>query len=225
MFCNIEKNDNLFRHMSTFQLEMSEIRVIMNTADEHSLVLGDEWMNSTELPSGLTIMMSVLDTLCAKKASFVIASHFNQLNDYEEIQTLVQRGTLGLKHMSVSFDQEHQRLVYDRILKDGLGSRSYGLEVARSMHLGSAFLDHAFALRNKYFPECRGVLSLPTSKYNTQKLRGICEQCGQNLGTEIHHRLEQHQADDAGFIGHVHKNHPANLMSVCENCHRKIHQS
>jgi DNA mismatch repair protein MutS len=220
IYCNIEKNDNLFKNMSTFQLEMSELRLIMRQADSNSLVLGDELMNSTELASGLSIMISALTTLCEKKVAFVIATHLNQLADYEEICCLQN---LRMKHMSVCYDQEQQKLVYNRILKDGFGSKSYGLEVARSLLLEPSFLEKAFSLRNKYFPEESGVLSLKTSKYSSKKLRGICENCKCQYGTEVHHKLEQHEADTLGFIGHVHKNHPANLMNVCETCHRNFH--
>ena len=33
----------------------------------------------------------------------------------------------------------------------------------------------------------------------------------------------QESADADHFIGHIHKNHPANLASICEDCHREIH--
>ena len=39
------------------------------------------------------------------------------------------------------------------------------------------------------------------------------------------HHEEQRLADDAGFIGGVHKNHPANLMALCERCHREEHST
>jgi 5-methylcytosine-specific restriction endonuclease McrA len=33
----------------------------------------------------------------------------------------------------------------------------------------------------------------------------------------------QKDADEDGFIGAVHKNHKANLMALCEECHLKQH--
>jgi hypothetical protein len=44
------------------------------------------------------------------------------------------------------------------------------------------------------------------------------------MGEEIHHLQYQQSADKDGYIGHFHKNHPANLMSVCQTCHDKIHK-
>jgi hypothetical protein len=39
----------------------------------------------------------------------------------------------------------------------------------------------------------------------------------------VHHLQHQKEADEANFIQHFHKNHPANLMTVCESCHLKMH--
>jgi 5-methylcytosine-specific restriction endonuclease McrA len=51
----------------------------------------------------------------------------------------------------------------------------------------------------------------------------MCETCGKEPAREVHHLQEQRLADDAGFIGGVHKNHPANLMALCEKCHLEQH--
>ena len=51
----------------------------------------------------------------------------------------------------------------------------------------------------------------------------MCEICKEAIGTEIHHLEEQQDADENGFIGSFHKNHKANLVSICEKCHDDIH--
>jgi hypothetical protein len=111
------------------------------------------------------------------------------------------------------------------LLKDGPGDNMYGLEVCKSLHLPTEFLDKAFEIRNKYFPEKAGTLGQKTSHYNTQKLRSLCELCQKALSTEIHHLEMQKDADKDGFIHGTatHKNHKANLMALCEECHQKQH--
>jgi len=49
--------------------------------------------------------------------------------------------------------------------------------------------------------------------------------CKTALGEEIHHLSPQSSANEDGFIGSVHKNHPANLMSICQKCHDKTHET
>ena len=200
---------------------MSELRVILNYCDENSLVLGDELCSGTENESALSIIISSLMHLHEKKSSFIFATHFHEIvEDYEEIKEL---NRLSIKHLHVYYDREKQTLVYDRKLKSGIGSKMYGLEVCKSLYMPTEFLENAFSIRNKYFPNNQGTLSHKTSTYNTQKIRGKCEICNEIVGEEIHHIHQQKDADENGFIGHFHKNSKHNLMSLCSNCHDKEH--
>ena len=51
IFTRILGNDNIFKGLSTFAVEMSELRTILKNSDENSLVLGDELCSGTELGS------------------------------------------------------------------------------------------------------------------------------------------------------------------------------
>lgn len=64
------------------------------------------------------------------------------------------------------------------------------------------------------------------SKYNSRKMIVFCEikECS-NLAEHTHHILEQHTADKNGFIGHIKVNHKANLVGLCQSCHKKVHQN
>jgi DNA mismatch repair protein MutS len=220
IFSRILGNDNLFKGLSTFAVEMSELRMILRTADEHSLVLGDELCSGTETESALSIFMAGLLDLHAKRSSFVFATHFHEIIRFEEMNTMTR---MSLKHMAVHYDRELDCLVYDRVLRDGPGNRMYGLEVCKSLYLPEDFLTTAMEIRTKYFPETRGELANEKSPYNAKKIRGQCELCKKTIGEEIHHLSPQKEANDKGFIGTTHKNHPANLMSLCEACHKNIH--
>ena len=221
IFCQIEKNDNLFKNMSTFQAEMNCLRVILKCANENSIILGDELANSTEIQSGISIMVATLIELHESKCSFIIASHFNQIDGYEEINSL---NRLKMKHMSIEYDNENDNLIFNRKLQDGVGMTNYGLSVARSLYMPTGFMDKAYHLRNKYFPCNKGVLSFETTRYNSTKIKSLCELCNKSIGTEIHHMQQQKDADINGFIGHFDKNHRANLMSICSKCHDDTHK-
>jgi DNA mismatch repair protein MutS len=222
IFSRILGNDNIFKGLSTFAVEMSELRTILKMADDRSLILGDELCSGTETESALSIFMAGLMHLHEKQSSFVFATHFHEIVHYDEIRELPN---LAMKHLSVYFDRERDCLVYDRILKDGSGTKMYGLEVCKSLYLPEEFLQKAHELRNKYYPETQGGLQMKSSRYNSKKIRGLCEICNQTMGEEVHHLQEQKHADENGFIGGIHKNHPANLLSICEKCHDKIHAS
>lgn len=221
IFSRILGNDNLFRGLSTFAVEMSELRMILRMADSRSMVLGDELCSGTETESALSIFIAGLCDLYHKQSSFIFATHFHEILKMDEMATLER---VAVKHMAVHYDRELDCLVYDRKLMDGAGNRMYGLEVCKSLHLPPDFLEKAYEIRTKYFPESKGELSqTPTTSYNARKIRGKCEMCKVEPAEETHHLQEQHLASPDGFIGEFHKNHIANLMSLCSKCHDLVH--
>jgi DNA mismatch repair protein MutS len=223
IYSRILGTDNLFKGLSTFAVEMSELRVILKHADEDSLILGDELCSGTEIESALSIFAAGLVELHAKKSTFLFATHFHEIANYDEIKSLEH---LSMKHMAVKYDREKDCLLYERKLAEGSGNRMYGLEVCKSLHLCADFLERAFEIRGKYFGENasgQSELKCPVSKYNAKKIRGTCEICKERMGEEIHHLVQQKEANVDGFVGTFHKNHPANLASVCEKCHRELH--
>jgi DNA mismatch repair protein MutS len=226
MYSRILSNDNLFKGLSTFAVEISELRVILINADENSFVLGDELCSGTETESALGIFMSSLHHLHIKKTSFIFATHFHEIADYEELQTLSR---IALKHLEVRYNRETDSLEYDRKIKDGIGNRMYGLEVCKSLYLPDHIIEYAYQIRNKYatnpMNENGSLSHSVVKKYNARKIRGICEKCHKKMGEEIHHIQPQKDADENGYLygEWVHKNHPANLISLCSTCHDEIH--
>jgi hypothetical protein len=79
----------------------------------------------------------------------------------------------------------------------------------------------------KYNKESGSILSLKQSHFNAKKIVGMCELCEVNIGSEVHHLQHQSNADADGFINKdgnkIHKNNPANLLTVCEKCHDNFH--
>ena len=225
IFTRILGNDNMFKNMSTFAVEMYELRTILRLADKNSLVLGDELCSGTESISATSIFVAGIQHLYNKKSSFIFATHLHEIVNYDEITSL---DTVKLKHMAVVYDKQRELLIYDRKIRDGSGDNMYGLEVCKSLNLPSEFIESANDIRMKYHKESGSILSLKTSHFNSKKIVGICEKCGDRLGTEVHHLNHQKNADLNGFIqsdsGTFHKNHIANLMTLCETCHNEIHK-
>lgn len=223
IYSRILGNDNLFKGLSTFAVEMSELRMILKEANEHSLILGDELCSGTELESALSIFVASLQWLSERKASFLFATHYHELTEKEEVCELEN---VRFYHLEVHYDSTKDCLIYDRKLKEGSGPRNYGLEVCKSLYLDESFLEKAYHLRRKYFPETEGSLSYPKSRYHSKKIKGVCEICGSEdiQNHEIHHLEEQWKAGEDGYLqNQYHKNHPANLISVCQKCHDSFH--
>lgn len=220
IFTRILGIDDIHRGLSTFAVEMMELRTILCMANKNSLILGDELCSGTESNSALSIFTSGLEDLHNRDICFIFATHFHEIIDYDEIQCLDK---LALKHMSVIYNKETGELVYDRKLKDGPGEGLYGLEVCKALDLPRAFLERAHEIRIKYDQKRKPTLLQAGSHFNQKKVRGNCELCGKK-GTEVHHLQHQKNANSNGrFKNGLHKNHPANLMNICEECHSHIH--
>jgi len=220
IFTRILGNDNLFKGMSTFMVEMSELRVILKSANDTGLILGDELCSGTEIDSAISIFVAGLKKMNDSKCSFIFATHMHEINKYDEV---ISMDRLSMKHLEVVYNKETDCLVYDRKLKDGPGFSMYGLEVCKSLHLPDDFLEYANEIRLKYRSSEQSILSSDRSRYNSKKVRNMCEFCNKEIGTEIHHLQHQKNADSMNFIEHFSKNHVANLASICEKCHDSIH--
>ena len=146
IYTRILGNDNLFKGLSTFNVEMAELRVILKGADGNSLVLGDEVCSGTEMGSATAIFATALEALHKAGSTFLFATHMHQVPAYPEVKAL---DGLVVRHLQVHYDATLGALVYDRKLKDGPGEGRYGLEVCKSTGLPEDFLRRAHALRRR----------------------------------------------------------------------------
>tara|TARA_B100000795_G_scaffold267547_2_gene252596 strand:+ start:635 stop:3634 length:3000 start_codon:yes stop_codon:yes gene_type:complete len=211
-------NDNFFKGLSSFAVEMSELKTILNIANKNTLILGDELCSGTEIKSALSIFAASLITLSNRESSYIFATHLHELQKLKKITDI---DTLNMKHMRVEYNHELDILIYKRNLMDGPGNNMYGLEVCKSLGLTSEFIECANNIRYELFPNEKTLLENKSSKYNSKKIKNKCEFCSNN-GEEIHHLNRQEMADDLGNINHFKKNHKANLVNICKECHKNI---
>jgi len=222
LFTRILGNDNIFKGLSTFAVEMSELRTILKSATSRSIILGDELCSGTETTSALSIFVASLERLHTLESTFLFATHFHEVLEYEEVKNLSK---MKIYHMSVLYDYNQNTLIYDRKLREGSGDSMYGLEVCKSLALPDDFIERAYSIRNKYNKSNVSILEAKKSRYNSNKLRGMCELCNIYESTEVHHLQFQKNAKNGIINGEFNKNHKANLINICETCHQKIHSS
>jgi DNA mismatch repair ATPase MutS len=116
---------------------------------------------------------------------------------------------------------ENGKLVSNRVLKPGGITENYGLELAAAWGLDSSFMKRAFKLRDG-----DELLTTKSSRYNKNVYMEYCKMCKSKENLHTHHIREQHTADSNGLIeNRFHKNKKFNLLVLCEDCHRKIHEN
>jgi DNA mismatch repair protein MutS len=222
IYTRILNQDNLFAGLSSFAVEMSELRDILRAADQNTLILGDELCSGTESVSAMALVAAGIEWLSKKRSKFIFATHLHDL------PTILKPETIGLKiwHLHVEYDPVTKTLVYDRTLMPGSGSTLYGLEVAKAMDLPTEFLESATALRHKLVGSVPQHLA-KGSIWNAAVTRRTCEVCG-SINTkdlEVHHIRPRADATDGILSDGTPMNHPSNLIVLCEACHDKEHGS
>ena len=222
LFTRIVSRDNLAKGLSTFAVEMLELKNIFNRSTTKSLVLGDEISHGTETLSGVAIVASAIKKLSNIRCLFLFATHLHQLSSMKEITIL--KNVVNL-HLSVEYDEVDDKLIFNRILQAGSGSSIYGLEFAKSLHMDSEFLSMANQIRKRLandFDELELLVKKKRSKYNKELYITKCILCDE-VAEDVHHINEKASANDLGFIGHFHKNHKHNLIPLCKKHHKEIH--
>jgi DNA mismatch repair protein MutS len=218
IYTRILNQDNIWAGLSSFAVEMVELREILKKADKYSLVLGDELCSGTESVSATALVASGLIWLVEKEVSFIFATHLHGLNNLSQIKNL---NKLKICHLKVHYDPIKDILIYDRNLASGPGNTYYGLEVAKAMDIPFEYLELAHQIRKEIL-ETKET----TSSYNKDCIVSSCEQCGCNIHhmLEVHHIESQKNADVHGFFKNgQHKNSYSNLIVVCAKCHDEYH--
>ena len=218
----IINTDNLWMGLSSFAVEMSEMRDIFQSAGPKSLVLGDELCSGTETTSATALVAAGLSGLLKRGARFLFATHLHGLNQISEVVT---NPLLQIWHLHVEYDQINDRLVYHRTLKKGSGSSLYGLEVAKAMRIPSDILEDAIRFRKQIAGEADLNKSVGSS-WNSQIIRRTCETCGAKEADdlEVHHIKPRATALQGRLSDGSSVHSSANLIVLCETCHDSLHR-
>jgi len=220
IYTRILNQDNLFAGLSSFAVEMSELRDILRNANQNTLVLGDELCSGTESTSAQALVASGIQWLSSKGSHFIFATHLH------DVPKLLDMDALGVKvwHLHVDYDPLTKKLVYDRTLRPGNGSSLYGLEVARAMDLPFEFIEQALKHRHMMTASVTQEAAT-TSAWNTDIVRRECEICKKSIvkELEVHHIQARETATNGRLENGTHMNEKRNLVVICQTCHDEIH--
>jgi DNA mismatch repair protein MutS len=223
IFTRIVAKDNFEKGLSSFAVEMMEMKNIFNRSTPQSLILGDEISRGTETLSALAIVGATIQRLSEIGSLFMFTTHLHQLHNMNLLKSLPEVISV---HLHVHYDEQADKLIFDRTLQAGSGSSVYGLEFAESLHMDKKFLSLAAKIRQEIAQEEDDLTLLtkkPENNYNQNLYATSCALCT-NTVSDIHHIAHQKDANEHGHIKHFHKNHKYNLVPLCENCHHKVHK-
>ncbi len=120
--------------LSTFSSHLSNIKRIIDEADESSLVLLDEIGTGTDPDSGAAISRAVLMTLHNKGSMVFCTTHLSAL---KALATEVP----GFYNASMSFDTDELKPTY--LFRQGIPGSSYAFEIMMRLGFDKSFIDGA----------------------------------------------------------------------------------
>lgn len=224
LFTRINKNDDLFKGKSSFEIEILELKSILQFSNHNSLVLGDEIVNTTEHISSTAIISTILNNFLKKNISFIFASHEHNVNNYI-LPELINKLYIG--HLDVNID--NNKLIYLRKLKEGIGHKNYGLLVANYLLNNNEFEKNSLIIQNKILNNnTKSLIDTKKSKYNSKLYVNECYIC---INENINHYVNQSDLD----VHHIdfqcnfnknenkRKNHISNLVTLCKFHHNQVH--
>lgn len=227
IYTRISTNDNIFKGLSSFMIEILELDTILKGANNKTLIIGDEIASSTESISANAIITSTILELIKQSTSFIFTSHFHELQKLDEIKNLK---SVKAYHLSVKY-LEDNKLVFERKLKDGSGDSIYGLQVMSFIINNPSFVKTANEIKNKLMDNYGELVQEKNkSKYNSKVYITACAICNEpnkksGYILDTHHINYQENCKD-GFVidkSHIKKNSKQNLIVLCKKCHKNIH--
>jgi DNA mismatch repair protein MutS len=215
LFTRINGNDNIFRGLSSFMVEMVELMAILKRNTENTLVIGDEICRGTEEKSANILVAYMLEKLSKSNTSFITATHLHQIAEMPSVKNL---SNVKPMHLKVEYDIENDVLIYSRDLQEGQGEKFYGVQVAKFVMKDDEFNKRTLELEHEYGEKVK------TSHYNKNNWMVECYFCKTHNKLETHHINWQKDCEDNRVIEkpHINKNSNYNLLTVCQHCHDKI---
>ena len=217
LYTRITGNDNIYKGLSSYMLEMTELNNIIKRADKNTLIIGDEICRGTEHISGNIIVASSILKLLSLNSIFLFATH---LHEIMELPSIKNNNLIKSYYLHVKC--ENGKLIYDRELKEGIGEKIYGVIVAEQVIKDKEYND----IMSKIKKEVLNT-NIKFSKYNKKILMDCCEYCGSKVNLNTHHIHFQKDCEN-GFSNKnssIKKNGINNLIVLCEECHQKLHNN
>jgi len=181
---------------------------------------------------------STIISLVKSNAVFICASHLHQipelLSKHYKIKNnskpgdIYKIGKIRCYHLSVEYDKKNDQLIFDRLLKRGLGSKVYGIDVSKYVIHDKEFIENANKIQNMLLDIPNELLQTKKSKYNKQLYVDECFMCHTRKHLDVHHINFQKFYDENNFSKnkpYLGKNSVQNLVVMCRDCHQLLHKN
>ena len=142
IFTRIGSVDDITKGYSTFMVEMLEVSKILRNATKRSLVLLDEVGKSTGTKEGFSLAWAIVEYLHKIRAKTLFATHYHELSELENELEGVKNYHFGIL--------EDDKLEFDRKIKRGAASDSYGIKIAEFVKIPKEITKRAYEIMKRF---------------------------------------------------------------------------
>jgi len=131
---DIGDSQSIEQNLSTFSSHTNKVIEILNTADEHSLILLDELGSGTDPVEGAALAVSIIKKLIASGAKLMVTTHYQELKVFAI-------DSPDVENASCEFDIETFRPTYKLIV--GSPGKSNAFAISESLGMPSDVISEA----------------------------------------------------------------------------------
>jgi len=150
VLADIGDEQSITADLSTFSAHILNLKSMLETATNHSLILVDEMGTGTAPEEGAALAVALLEEFRALRALTIATTHHDRLKAYAST-------TPGLVNAAMEFDEANLRPTYRLLV--GVPGTSSGIEIARRLGLPPRVVDHARATLSPESREAHGLIA------------------------------------------------------------------
>ncbi len=134
VFCDIGDEQSIEQSLSTFSSHIKNIKEILNSATEKSLVLIDEIGAGTDPEEGSALALAIIKNLLESNAKGIITTHYSALKEFA-----VNSGKI--ENASMEFDPKSLKPMYK--LNIGIPGSSNAIDIAKTLGIDDCIIKEA----------------------------------------------------------------------------------
>ncbi|KAG4306432.1 hypothetical protein PORY_000420 [Pneumocystis oryctolagi] len=139
-------NDNIFTSQSTFMVELSETKKIIQESTSKSLVILDELGRGTSTYDGMAIAYATLHQL----STYVGCLGFFSTHYHSLVKDFENHPKIAMYYMAAHVDEDKKKVTFLYELRAGVSSSSYGMNVAAMAGIPEEIIKNAEISARKF---------------------------------------------------------------------------
>src|SRR4029077_17555289 len=198
VLADIGDEQSITADLATFSAHMLNLKSMLDTATNHSLILVDEMGTGTAPEEGAALAVALLEEVRALRALTIATTHHDRLKAYAST-------TPGIVNAAMEFDEVNLRPTYRLLV--GVPGTSSGIEIARRLGLPQRVVDHARASLSPESREAHGLIAyLHRSRDEMDEIKRQAREELAELETERHSLQTDWVERQKKRIGELEKN-------------------